>query len=842
MRKANRILFSLIGLLSILFTLAPICTADVTVEVPEKSQEHSLWCWAGTSQAVLEYYGAVVSQCDIANWAWSREDCCGNSDFNWDHACNQRNSMSGAGGSLQAILANWGVNSNSLSTYLAKTVIVSEIDAGRPFVMRFGWTAGGGHALGGYGYDQGADFIDYMDPWPGNGYTKSLYDWVVSSSDHSWTDTLQITTSVQSTNFWATYGGDYTDVAYSIKQTDDGGYIIAGHSGSFYEIFVIWVLKLDRNANVQWGKLYYYHHYNDGWHENAYPSIHKTDDGGYMLFWNAQNSNGVWDDILMVKLDASGEIEWDKTFSAESIDSELFASTIQQTKDGGYMLAWVKNDSSNDNYIFAMKINADGEIQWHKTYYDTVPGDSASSMQETNDGGYIVAGRTYVFNDDGNASHGDLLVMQLDRNGNVEWQKTYGGNSWDYASSVQQTGDGGYIVGGVTCSFHSECRNWIIKLDGNGDIRWQKEYGTSAHTGIKSVDQTADGGYIVSTATGRFGAGGFDNLILKIDGNGEIQWQKTYGWAVDDVLYSIQQTRDGGYAFVGQTYMVDSQNYDMWVMKVNANGNIGGTCSSIIGNVGITPQGTSATIRLPNFSSRESRALNRKWSVQPEEKLPKSNICTASVSGTLEVTPSDDLSSSGPQGGPFNPTSKTYTLRNTGGFSINWAALLSLDSNWITLSSTNGTLGANATATVTVSINSNANSLPLGNRSDTVFFRNTTNGNGDTSRGIDVTVYSPPFLEVTPSDGLSSSGPQGGPFSPDYKLYTIRNIGGGTLSWTASKSQSWVTLYGTGGTLSAGESTTITVQINSQANALQPGNYSDTVSFTNMTSGKVKCF
>jgi len=210
---------------------------------------------------------------------------------------------------------------------------------------------------------------------------------------------------------------------------------------------------------------------------------------------------------------------------------------------------------------------------------------------------------------------------------------------------------------------------------------------------------------------------------------------------------------------------------------------------------------------------------------------------TTVAGGGLEVTPSDGLSSSGPQGGPFNPPSKAYTLRNTGGSSINWSASLALNSNWITLSSTSGALAPNATTTVTVSINSNANGLPpSANYSDTLYFTNTTNGNGNTSRVVDVTVYPAGVLMVSPSDGLSSSGPQGGPFNPASKLYTLQNTGGQTLNWTASKTQNWVTLSGTGGTLGAGTSTTITVQVNLQANVLQPGNFIDTVSFTNTTN------
>ena len=203
--------------------------------------------------------------------------------------------------------------------------------------------------------------------------------------------------------------------------------------------------------------------------------------------------------------------------------------------------------------------------------------------------------------------------------------------------------------------------------------------------------------------------------------------------------------------------------------------------------------------------------------------------------GALSVTPGDGLTSSGNQGGPFTPSSKAYTLQNTGGSSINWTA--SKLQPWTTLPSTHGTLGAGASVTVTVSINSGANSLTPGSYSDTVSFTNTTNGNGNTTRSVSLTVIPPGTLSVTPADGLTSSGTQGGPFTPSSKVYTLQNIGSSSINWIASNGQSWDTLSSTSGTLAAGASTTVTVSLNSNANSLAAGSYSDTVSFTNTTNG-----
>jgi GH25 family lysozyme M1 (1,4-beta-N-acetylmuramidase) len=206
--------------------------------------------------------------------------------------------------------------------------------------------------------------------------------------------------------------------------------------------------------------------------------------------------------------------------------------------------------------------------------------------------------------------------------------------------------------------------------------------------------------------------------------------------------------------------------------------------------------------------------------------------------GCLSVSPSDGLTSSGSQGGSFSPSSKNYILTNTGGQSLNWS--VSVDCNWVSVSQSSGTLSPGQYTTVTVSLNSNANSLPPGPYTCTVRFTNTTNGCGNATHEVRLTVEPPPqqgCLSVSPSDGLTSSGSQGGSFSPSSKNYILTNTGGQSLNWSVSVDCNWVSVSQSSGTLSPGQYTTVTVSLNSNANSLPPGPYTCTVRFTNTTNG-----
>jgi predicted secreted protein len=196
-----------------------------------------------------------------------------------------------------------------------------------------------------------------------------------------------------------------------------------------------------------------------------------------------------------LKLSSNGEIEWQKTYGGSWDDVRSF----QQTIDGGYIVAgWTGSFGAGGDDIWILKLSSTGDIEWQKTYGGSEY-DRALSVQQTSDGGYIIAGKTDSFGAEG----GDTWVLKLSSAGEIEWQKTFGGSSDDYASSIQETSDGGYIIAGKTDSFGAGGDDtWVLKLSSAGEIEWQKTYGGSSDDYASSIQETSDGGYMEKVVGG----------------------------------------------------------------------------------------------------------------------------------------------------------------------------------------------------------------------------------------------------------------------------------------------------------------------------------------------------
>ena len=311
--------------------------------------------------------------------------------------------------------------------------------------------------------------------------------------------------------------------------------------------------------NAQWARTY------DGGsdHDEA-RCVQQTSDGGYIVVGETQLF-GVYMDIWVLKLSSSGDIEWQKTYGGSYYE---FAQSIQQTDDGGYIVAGYTNSYGVGGMDFwVMKLSSSGDIEWQRTY-GGYGYDYAYSIQQTDDGGYIVAGtKSFV------SGLEDIWVLKLSSSGDIEWQKTYEESDYEWPPSIQQTSDGGYIVAGTIGPFGNK-DFWVMKLSSTGDIEWQRTYGGSSHDEAQSIQQTIDGGYVIAGSTGSFGILYADFWIIKLGLTGEIEWQKTYGGSDVDYAQSIQQTDDGGYIVAGSTRSFGAGDMDFWVLKLDSTGAI----------------------------------------------------------------------------------------------------------------------------------------------------------------------------------------------------------------------------------------------------------------------------
>ena len=345
----------------------------------------------------------------------------------------------------------------------------------------------------------------------------------------------------------ASFGGSYDDELYSIQRTSDAGYIATGRTKSYgennYDLFLI---KADKTGNILWQKNY------GGAREDEGYSVGETADGGYIVAGRTRSYGSGMYDVWLMKVDPSGEKTWDKAFGG-ALDDE--ASSIKQTIDGGFIIVGNTKSFGSGMYdVWLLKIDQFGGKIWDKTIGGSRD-DMGDSIQETRDGGFVVAGTTGSW---GNGD-ADALLIKIDSNGNEQWKKTFGGprserNPWSRGWSAQQTADGGFAMLGSTNSFGSGGYDiWFIKTDANGDKIADKIYGGAYDEEGGYLVETREGHHILIGSTRSFGSGGFDAWLIMTDQNGEKIWDQTFGSKLDDKGYSVIQTDDGSSVFAGKT-------------------------------------------------------------------------------------------------------------------------------------------------------------------------------------------------------------------------------------------------------------------------------------------------
>ncbi|MHC4110388.1 MAG: NHL repeat-containing protein [Planctomycetota bacterium] len=367
-----------------------------------------------------------------------------------------------------------------------------------------------------------------------------------------------------------TFGGSDWDLGESTHQTSDGGYITVGHTFSNITFdYDIYLIKSEPNGNMQWEEFFG----GDDW-DRAF-SVKQTSDGGYIIAGFTYSYGNGESDVYLVKVDSSGDMDWDQYFGGDYWDEGY---SVQQTSDGGYIIVGSTFSFGAGEYdVYLIKTLPNGHKEYEQ-YFGGTGDDSAWSVWQTSDGGYIIAGHTESFGAGGQ----DVYLIKTDPATESEWQKTFGGINNNVAYSVQQTLDSGYIIAGHTsywCPHLGEFQDdvYLIKTDTNGIQQWSKNYpGSDDYCSGDDIgyaaQQTSDGGYIIAGETQSYGPGSGDVYLVKTDSNGNKLWQKAFGNTDSEYATAVQQTSDDGFIVAGTTYSSISSDYDIYLAKVCPDG------------------------------------------------------------------------------------------------------------------------------------------------------------------------------------------------------------------------------------------------------------------------------
>jgi hypothetical protein len=397
-----------------------------------------------------------------------------------------------------------------------------------------------------------------------------------------------------------------------IRPTNDNGYVLIGSAGSLnYDVIGnhgfsdIWVVKLNNSGNLLWQKCIGGSSFDFGC------DIQQTTDGGFILCGYTASSDGDVIglhgnsyDILVCKISSIGSIQWTKALGGFSDDRGY---GIKQTLDGGFLVVgktqsnnngdvvgFTQGNGVNDYDAWAVKLNTAGTIQWTKCF-GNIKNDYFNSIEQLNGGGYFFCGSSASFYGAGNHGESDYWVVKSDLQGNLLWQKQFGGSLDDLNSAFRKSNTNGFLLTGHTFSFNGDvtqnnninfdkCDVWSLNIDSLGNILWEQSHGGTLNDYGSDIIQTSDGGYAISAYTNSFNGdvsnnyGSGDGWLIKLHANSYTQWEKCFGGIDGDATHAILQTNDGGFALAGQSNSDDFNGSvfgchtgfgtDAWVFKL----------------------------------------------------------------------------------------------------------------------------------------------------------------------------------------------------------------------------------------------------------------------------------
>lgn len=354
-----------------------------------------------------------------------------------------------------------------------------------------------------------------------------------------------------------TFGGSDYDAGLSVLETSDGSYIVAGVTTSQINGDQnIWIIKTNNYGDTLWTKIF------GGKFNDDCFSMLETTDNGYLICGNMYSSQSDNCNIWLIKTDKNGNTIWNKIIEGSGINR---AYAIRKLIDDNYVITGYTSSVAAGNVdILLLKIDIDGNIVWQRTYGGSGD-DKAFSLVHTKDGEFVIVGST----DSYGAGRLDMYIVKTNANGDTIWSKVYGTDGFDYGRSIQETSDGGFIVAGYTTPLGNTWGDvWILKINSIGNIQWSKTFGGNYYDFSSCIKEIENKEYLILASTESFGTGASDLWILKIDEQGNTIWDKTYGGFSFEYGSSLEITKDHKILITGKTASYGAGYYDVWLIKI----------------------------------------------------------------------------------------------------------------------------------------------------------------------------------------------------------------------------------------------------------------------------------
>ena len=362
-----------------------------------------------------------------------------------------------------------------------------------------------------------------------------------------------MTASAQNT-FRKIFSSGHDEQGYSVLQTNDGGYAVCGSTVVNY-IHYCYLIKTDQNGDTTWTKKI-------PAEVHSYESIFKqTSDSGFII---CVSPIGIFSDqVLLIKTDLNGDTVWTRVFT------NGVGYAIEITPDHGFIIT-----GRNGLGTFILKTDSLGNEIWRKTYhpYGTISAHSAgTAVCCTNDNGYMIAG-TYDYNPTWGDTH-FIFIIKLNALGDSLWGGLFNQYVFQVTSSVHQTADSGYIIGGSMSLYGYDATfGYIIKTNETGDTAWTRSYGSNSESIYTSLQVMESGDYI---ACGKANIGSEDHILLeRIGQEGDLQWSRIFPMGSNSMAWSVRAATDGGSVLCGRTITSPQTNYNIVLLKTDINGTL----------------------------------------------------------------------------------------------------------------------------------------------------------------------------------------------------------------------------------------------------------------------------